>query len=85
MKSLYASFVQVSKSKAYAYNDYYCRLGSQSRTSLPTIRLTESGLASIASFYPATSVDAESGLNSTRQVVESELDDANTVIPAPTT
>jgi hypothetical protein len=59
--------------------DYYCR------TSVPTIRLTESGLASIASFYPSTSVGAEGGLSSTRQVVGSELDDDDTVIPPPTT
>ena len=70
---------------AYAYTDNYRRLGRESRTAVPTIRLTESGLASIASFYPTSSVDAESGLNSTHQVIESELDDVNTVSPAPTT
>ena len=83
MKSQNAPFDLVYTSKAYAYTDYYRRSGSQN--TVPTIRLTESGLANIASFYPVTSVDVESGLNSTREVVESELHDMNTVSPAPTT
>lgn len=58
-----------------------CRSGSLSRTPIPTIRMTESGLASISSFYPISSADAESGLNSTRDVLELDSDNTETLRP----
>ena len=75
----------VSKKSEYhvstTYNIFinYCRLGSQSSTAIPTIRMTESGLANISNFYPVSSVDLESGLNSTREVVDANLDNTETL------
>lgn len=43
--------------------------------------MTESGLASISSFYPISSADAESGLNSTRDVLELDSDNTETLRP----
>ena len=45
--------------------------------------MTEEGLASISNFYPESSVDVESGLNTTRNVVDHDLDNPET--PRPTT
>ena len=43
--------------------------------------MTESGLASISSFYPISSADAESGLNSTGDVLEADSNNTETLRP----
>ena len=73
-------FTQLTKSNAPVCAENYFRLGSQSRTAIPTIRMTESGLASNSNFYPVSSVDVESGFSSTRDV-ESDLDNPETRRP----